>query len=614
VRIFSFKRLVTLIALPLLLAGQCAAQGRSGLGLTTATLPDTPAGRQFAAWLAAFNTGKRETMGHFIDDHFDKPPDGLLPAGEIADHDMITFRETGGFVVRKVVSSSPAAITALVEGRLTGYWMRVQFYVKAEPPDYAPVPPYKVTGVGLFNTEAPTETLPRRSLSERQVRVKVDKLIRRLVAADRFSGAVLVARDGRPLYRRSFGPANRAWHAPNRVDTRFNLASMTKMFTAVAVAQLVEKGRLSFDEKVGKIIPDYPNKEVAERVTVGHLLAHTSGLAGADRTADRLLATLRQGARTVGEHVSAFANDPLEFEPGSRFSYSNYGYILLGAIVEKASGQDYYSYVREHVFKPAGMTDSDFYELDGDPPNVATGLMDAPHGARRSNSLFTGAKGMPAGGAYSTVGDLLKFGAALRNYRLLGAEMTARLWTGGARNPRYGYGFELGRYNGARIVGHGGGWFGVTNRMEIYPDLGYTVVILSNYDSEPLAVANKLREWLTQGPSNVIPTPPSFAPSVRVSPEACAPGQPVTITVTVKNTGGEAEDKIVDVEVKDDSGAKADQQFSTGQSLVAGETKTYTYVWTPARPGAYTVDVGVFGDNWASKHSFVKGAATIVVK
>lgn len=150
--------------------------------------------------------------------------------------------------------------------------------------------------------------------------------------------------------------------------------------------------------------------------------------------------------------------------------------------------------------------------------------------------------------------------------------------------------------------------------MDIYPDLGYVVVILSNYDSEPLAIANKLREWLTQSPSNEVPTPPAFSMTVQASPEEAAAGKPVTITVTVKNTGGEAEEKIVDMEIKDASGAKAKQQFSPGQSLAAGESKTYTYSWTPSRPGTYRVGVGVFGDNWSTKHSFVEGAATIIVK
>jgi hypothetical protein len=192
--------------------------------------------------------------------------------------------------------------------------------------------------------------------------------------------------------------------------------------------------------------------------------------------------------------------------------------------------------------------------------------------------------------------------------------MSSRLWAGGERNAHYGYGFELKRYNKTRIVGHGGGWFGVTNRMDMYPDLGYTVVILSNYDSNPSAIANKLREWLTQSPSNEVPTPTSFALTVSVSPERAAPGWPVTVTVTLKNTGGEAEDKIVDVEIRDAAGGKVYQQFTPGQSLVAGETKSYAYVWTPTKPGAYTVDAGVFGDNWATKHSFVKGATAINVK
>lgn len=605
----SCALIVWLFALLLIPPGRCAAQIP-----TAPAIPDTPAGRQFAAWLGAFNTGKLETMRRFIEDNFDRPPAGVLPADELAERDTVTFRETGGFRVRKIVASSPAALTALVEGRLTGYWMQVQFYVKAEPPDYAPVPPYKVAGIGLARMAAPPEMLPRRRLSSREICRRAGDLIARLVAADRFSGAVLVAKDGMPLCQMAAGPANRAWRAPNRLGTRFNLASMTKMFTAVAVAQLVEQGKLTFDETVGRILPDYPNREVAVRVTVRHLLTHTSGLAGADRTAERLLATLRRGARTVGEHLAAFAADPLQAEPGSRFEYSNDGYVLLGAIIEKVSGRDYYDYIREHVFRPAGMSDSDFYELDGDPPDVATGLMDAPHGARRSNALFVGVKGMPAGGAYSTVGDLLKFERALRAHRLLNPKTTALLWTGSPQNARYGGGFEISRYNKARIIGHGGGWFGVTNRMEFYPDLGYAVVILSNYDSDPVAIANKLREWLTQSPSNAIPTPPAFTLTAAVAPETAAAGVPVKIVVTVKNAGGEAEEKLVDVEIKDASGAKAEQQFTPGQGFGAGEAKTYTYTWTPAKPGVYAVDVGVFGDNWATKHAFVNGAATITVK
>jgi CubicO group peptidase (beta-lactamase class C family) len=610
----SLSKFVLLLGIILVCSYQSVAQSTRGQNLRSGSIPNTPVGRQFAAWVAAFNTGKRETMRRVINEHFEKLPSGPLPLDQMAEHDVATFRESGGFLVRKIVSSSSTTITALVESRLTGYWMQLQFYIQADPPAYEAVPPYNVVGVGFSQTQSPTELLPKRTMPDREIYAKTDDLITKLIRVDRFSGAILVARNGKILYERVSGFADRVCRVPNRLDTKFNLASMTKMFTALAVAQLVEKGRFSLDDTVGKILPDYPNKEIANRVTINQLLTHTSGLASADRTADRLLATLRQGARTVDEHVVAFVNDPLTFEPGSRFDYSNYGYMLLGAIIENASGQNYYNYVRENVFRPAGMTNSDFYELDSDPPNLAVGLMDAPTGPRRSNALFIGVKGTPAGGAYSTIGNLLKFDRALRNQKLLSAKMTDYLWTGSPRNARYGGGFEIKTYNKTRIIGHGGGWFGITNQMEIYPELGWTVVILSNYDSNPTAIANKLREWMTQSPSNEIPTAPAFTLVVTISPQTVAPGEPAKITVTVKNSGGKAEEKIIDMEARDASDGKVEQQFTGGQSFNAGELKTYTYIWMPTKAGSYTIDVGIFGDNWATKHTVAKGVATITVK
>lgn len=610
----GYPRHLVSVVLLLLLTGVCSAQGITGKAQLSVTIPDTPAGQQFAAWLAAFNSGRREAISEFIAKHFDKPPAGSLPVDEIAERNLMTFRETGGFHVRKITASSSAAITVLVEGKLTGYWMQIQFFVKAQPPDYIAQPPYHVAGIGFSNLEAPPDMLPRKKLGEQEIRDKVGDLMTKLVAAARFSGTILVAKQGRAFYQQAFGPANRAWKAQNRLDTKFNLASMTKMFTAVAIAQLVEQGKLSYEDRVGKILPDHPNKEVAERVTVRHLLTHTSGLPSANSTAEKLLTSLRQGARTVTEHLLAFINDPLQFEPGARFDYSNYGYILLGAIIEKASGQNYYTYIREHVFQPAGMFNSDFYELDSDPPNLATGFMDAPQGTRRSNALFIGVRGMPAGGAYSTVQDLLKFASALRGHKLLSAKATAELWRGSERNAHYGSGFEVKRYNGTRIIGHGGGWFGITNRMDIYPDLGYTVIILSNYDSDPTAIAHKLREWLTQSPANELPRPPAFKLTASVSPETVERGRPVSIVVTVENSGGSAQEQIIDMEIKDASGAKVEQQFTVGESLSAGERKTYTYSWTPTAAGVFAVGIGIFGDNWATKHIFINAAASVTVK
>lgn len=456
-----------------------------------AALPETPAGKRFAAWLAALNSGDRKVLERFAAENVAPPSEGL------AGRHFGLYTATGGFEMGKVVASAPERITLALRAKRTGYWHLVGLGVAAEPP-------HLIRGFGFRSTEAPADLLPRTRLTRTQIRERADALIDRLVAEDAFSGVILVAKDGRPVYERAAGLASRAWNVPNRMDTRFNLASIGKMFTAVAVAQLVERGKLSYSDTLDRALPSYPNKEIARKVTVRHLLTHTSGLTEA-RTPTSGDNSFRQGFRNVREYLGAAAGDTLKFDPGTRLEYSSYGYLVLGAIIEHASGQDYYDYVREHVYKPAGMRDSDCYDLDTDPPNLATGYMDAPGGARRSNTCRLPVRGLPYGLGYGTAGDLVRFATALRGHRLLGAAALEEAWTGVMEytepGSRYGYGFIVKPYNETRIVGHGGGWLGITNKFDMYPDLGYTVVILNNIDSDPNAIAFKLREWLTQGHS-----------------------------------------------------------------------------------------------------------------
>ena len=187
---------------------------------------------------------------------------------------------------------------------------------------------------------------------------------------DKFSGTVLVAKDGKPLFKKAYGLANKNTNTPNNVDTKFDLGSMNKMFTAIAIAQLVERGKLSFTDTVGKLLPDYPNKEVADKVTVHHLLTHTSGIP--NYINEKFQANLNN-LKTVADYLPLFANDPLSFEPGAKWQYSNSGFTVLGLIVEKVSGQNYYDYVKEHIFKPAGMVNTDSYERDKEISNLAVG-------------------------------------------------------------------------------------------------------------------------------------------------------------------------------------------------------------------------------------------------
>jgi CubicO group peptidase (beta-lactamase class C family) len=333
-----------------------------------------------------------------------------------------------------------------------------------------------------------------------------------LSAADRFSGCVMIGRDNEVLLAQARGLASRAHGIPNGVDTKFNLGSMNKMFTAVAVAQLAERGQLVFQDPVAKYWPDYPHPAVGEQVTIEHLLTHTSGLG--DYFTAEFKAGARDRFRAVTDYLPLFVNEPLAFEPGARFKYSNAGFILLGALIEKASGQDYFTYVRENIYLPAGMMDTDAYEMDEDRPNLATGYThfgpdERPRpGRRRSNNFLHVFKGGPAGGGFSTCPDLFRFDRALREHRLLAKQTTEHLIAGKVetgRGYRYALGFQEVLMNGHRIIGHAGSFAGISNQLDMYWDSGYTVAVLSNYDPPVgLEVAKKTREILAGHDSSLL--------------------------------------------------------------------------------------------------------------
>jgi CubicO group peptidase (beta-lactamase class C family) len=323
---------------------------------------------------------------------------------------------------------------------------------------------------------------------EASVAREIDSYLNSLAAENKLSGAVLVAKDGVTVASKAAGIANKATGATINLNTKFNLGSMNKMFTAVAIAQLAQAGRLSFNDPISKHLPDYPNKEVADKVTIHHLLTHTSGMG---MYWNEKFMAQREKLLTVAAHLPLFSSDPLLFLPGEKFQYSNSGYMVLGAIIEKISGQDYYSYVQEHIYKPAGMTDTGFYEPGKEIPNLAIGYSKmSPDGKQleeaKDNTNTREVKGGPAGGGYSTVVDLVKFHMALRSYKLLNEEYTNIVITGkvesGGPIGRYAYGFGDKVFGGKHIVGHNGGAPGIAANFEMYPALGYTSVMLMNSD------------------------------------------------------------------------------------------------------------------------------------
>lgn len=374
---------------------------------------------------------------------------------------------------------------------------------------------------GVAQQSSQTAASATKTMTPAELSREIEAYVDQLVAEDKFSGTILLAKDGVPFFKKAYGLASKGYNVPVRLDTKFNLGSMNKMFTSVAIAQLVEQGKLAYTDTLLKVLPDYPNKEVAAKITVHHLLTHTSGLS--DYFNSKFMETSKDRFRTIKDFLPLFTGEPLQFEPGTSWRYSNAGFMVLGAIVEKVSGQNYFDYVREHIYQPAGMTNTDAYEMDTDTPNMATGYTKrgpqgpSPDGKFRTNLFLHSFKGGPAGGGFSTVEDLLRFATALTGNKLLSQKYTDIITSGKVKPPgggdaKYAYGFEDEMLNGHRSIGHGGGFPGINSELRIFTDLGYTVAVMSNYDPPAASrIAERVSDLMTGG---TIPKPTALAADV----------------------------------------------------------------------------------------------------
>jgi CubicO group peptidase (beta-lactamase class C family) len=281
------------------------------------------------------------------------------------------------------------------------------------------------------------------------------------------------------------------------------MGSMNKMFTAVALLQLVQAGKVGLDDPIGKYLPGYPNAAIASQVTVRELLTHTGGtgdIFGPEFNKNRL------ALRTLDDYVKLYGDRAPAFTPGERYEYSNYGFILLGKIVERVSGQGYYDYVRDHVYRPAGMS-STGSEPEG-VPVAGRSIGYTLNGKTEQPNIDTlPYRGTSAGGGYTTVGDLLRFADSLRENILLDAAFTQMLTTGKVAMPsfpdtprRYAFGFVDQSVNGERCFGHDGGAPGMSGDLEVCPGPGYVVAVLANVD--PPAADNVTQFVTNRLPSN----------------------------------------------------------------------------------------------------------------
>jgi len=419
-------------------------------------LPSTPSGNVMDEFLEAYNTGKFTPVAAFFGRHGSKER-----ATERAQWVMgFLYPGVRRFVPIEVLDSKPEAITVLGHSELTEAWYR--FIIEVDS-----LPPHGVA-FGFENADPPKGWQGREE--------DIGTYLRRLENADFFSGAVMIADGERTILTRTYGSVM-------GLDTQINLGSANKMFTAVAIMQLVEQGKLDLNTPVGRYLPDLPNPDIKDRVTIHHLLTHTSGVGDFMNPS---YSARKKEIRTVAELLPFFVSDSLAFDPGAKWQYSNGGYALLGRVIEVVSGQSYEEYVQQHVFAPAGMT-----RTSGAPREpYAHGYTFMRKGGaialtREVNDFALGAQGTPAGGGYSTVGDLVSFARALRTGNLVSKESLDRMLTpriSTDRNTQYGYGFELRTQDGETVYGHNGHHFGISAQFDVYKESGTIVAVLSNYD------------------------------------------------------------------------------------------------------------------------------------
>jgi D-alanyl-D-alanine carboxypeptidase len=415
------------------------------------------------AFFKALASGNPDTFEAMAKEHY--APE-LLARRTPADRKQMVERiraDFGPMTLGRMERSKDGPMTLSVRGA-TGMQGSIEITLEAPPAE-------RITRVAIEVGDAgPRDGAPappdvRGTMTPAELAQGLDAYLAPLVAAGAFSGVVLVARSGEPVYEKAFGSADREHETANRVDTRFNIGSINKIFTKTAVAQLVSQGKLKLSDTLGALLPDYPNAETRS-ATVDQLLSHQAGVA--DFFGPAFDKAPKDQFRSNADYYRLVASQPPLFAPGARRQYCNGCYIVLGAIIAKVSGVAYEDYIARHVYSPAGMTAAG-------PTGTGAALgytRRSPRGdvPLQSNASQHGWSGSAAGGGYATARDLFNFDAALRAGRLADSAQTAWLLHVDQVTP--------GRSEGG--LGIAGGAPGLNGILE--SSKTWTVVVLANLD------------------------------------------------------------------------------------------------------------------------------------
>lgn len=444
-------------------------------------IPASRVGSVLDSWLKFMGAGDDSPANKFN-------PAGYLDKAESSIRNRREFRDRardlfGQLTLAKVVGEKDREITVVLTGR-DEQKLLVTINLAPQPDDLIDsvmIKPYR--GGDPANSSS--------LMSDAEVEASLTKLMERAVQ-EGFSGAVLLARGSEPLFAQAHGLANRSYRIQNTINTKFNLGSMNKMFTAVAAMQLVEQKKLSLTDPVSNYLDEtWLPETITSRIQVRHLLNHTSGMGSYFN--EQFQNGSRAKFRNLVDYKPLLKNQQLAFEPGTQWQYSNTGFLLLGAILEKVTGENYYDYIRANVYARANMPDTDSFELDIPTENLAYGYWQED-GHWKNNLFLHVIKGGPAGGGFSTLTDLLHFSVALTDGKLLSPETTRMTVSPKPESPRYGFGFESQKLPTGLVVGHSGGFPGIEANLSIFLDQGLTLVILCNAEGSMGLVLDDIRD------------------------------------------------------------------------------------------------------------------------
>ena len=340
-----------------------------------------------------------------------------------------------------------------------------------------------------------------------------------LVKTGKFNGSALVARDGTILVNKGYGMSNFELEVPNTPQTKFRIGSITKSFTAIAIMLLQQRGKLSVQDSICKYVADCPAGW--QQITLHHLLSHTSGIAKHDKAADYLKTAMKR--MSVAELIEHFKNKPADFKPGEKFDYNNNGYILLGHVIEKSSGQTYEAFLRDNIFIPLGMVNSGYDSHEPIIKNRAAGYLrpDDRVGGSLMNAVYIDqSQSFSAGGLYSTTEDLLRLDKALSDDKLLSRTIKDTMFTPAIGEygpaPNYGYGWYINQQFRRRAISHPGGVPGFTGMLTRFPDEKLVIILLGNLENSQVIRASRDLAAIIFGEKYEIPVDRT---SVKIDPK-----------------------------------------------------------------------------------------------